>query len=766
MKKTLSLIFGLAMSATSFAQIHQELAWHVSGLDFGTTVFDQSADGVFKSESHLKVATTKIDSVFSGKLLDGKLVEFRLEQSTSGKTAIIVGKDGKTAITVDNKTTNGVFTPPKAFFANYHPFSTGSIVAAFDPTGLANQKIDAYVIDALEDLKFEATRLDSKNLVISGTSQTVDQYRLSLPGVPVQVFLDPAKNVVGWKVATQKLEVLAKGYEELVVDPTTKIPELSQPTFQTQTDKLVKVPMRDGVELAADIARPRSSARFPVILSRTPYGREAAMLESEWWAKRGYVFIAQDVRGRGDSKGAWDPMMPERKDGFDTIAWIAKQSWCDGNVGMIGGSYLGMVQWQAAVERPPALKCIVPQVSPPDMFYNIPYDHGIPMLMSAVWWSRVVSGQSGMAGAFDPMKGIMNFNKLPIPKVDEAVLGYNVPFMDSWWKRTTNNEFAPANYQDDLNKVNIPALMISGWWDGDGIGTKMNWAYMRAMHKPNQYLIYGPWTHLFNTTSRIGDVDYGPQAILELNTVYLRWFDTWLKGKNVLGPVPKVQVFVAGQNKWANLDDWPPKSSSVKTLYFAPNGKLSSTKTLSSKPDTYVYDPSKAKLDPKMGNIDPNGGSTIIRVDPKEKSILLYKTDKLGDNITAAGPISVDLHFKTDVKDTDFFAMLLDEDEKGVMRLTCMPGKLRASYRKGMNSPELLKPGQNYEITLDLWDTAHQFKKGHRIVVLLTSMSFPGFARNLNTGEPIVTGTRMIPAKQSIFHDKMRASALRFQVLK
>lgn len=356
--------------------------------------------------------------------------------------------------------------------------------------------------------------------------------------------------------------------------------------------------------------------------------------------------------------------------------------------------------------------------------------------------------------------------KLPLPLATEAVLGYKIPFIDAWWKKTTNKEFAPANYQSDLKNVNIPALMISGWWDGDGIGTKLNWQYMRDLNKPNQYLIYGPWTHLFNTTSKMGDVEYGSQAIMDLNTVYLRWFDTWLKDKKVLGPVPKVQVFVTGENKWRTLSDWPPKDAPERVLYFAASRKLSDKKVNDSKPDQYVYHPSKQKIKPELAKINPEGGSVVIKIDPKSKEGLFYETAKLSAPVTIGGPISVDLCFKTDVVDTDFFISIIDTDEKGVHRIIGLPGKLRAQYRKSMDKPELLKPGHNYTVTLDHWDVAHQFGKGHTIGVVVTSVAFPGYARNLNTGEPVATGKRMVTANISVFHDTKRPSALRFRVLK
>ena len=150
---------------------------------------------------------------------------------------------------------------------------------------------------------FDAEDVDDIHIVIAS-------YKVAMPGVAVDVFLNPTNEVVGWSVPSQRLEVVAKGYDALFVDPTTKMPELSQPTFTARVESKVMVPMRDGVELAADIARPTAEGKYPAILIRTPYGRAASLLEGPWWASRGYVLIAQDVRGRGDSQGDWRPFMP------------------------------------------------------------------------------------------------------------------------------------------------------------------------------------------------------------------------------------------------------------------------------------------------------------------------------------------------------------------------------------------------------------------------------------------------------------------------
>ncbi|HEU4834225.1 MAG TPA: CocE/NonD family hydrolase, partial [Pyrinomonadaceae bacterium] len=528
------------------------------------------------------------------------------------------------------------------------------------------------------------------------------------------------------------------------------------------------------------VIRPADDAKHPAILERTPYGRELmSQIEGEWWARRGYVHIVQDVRGRNDSAGEWSPFANERKDGYDTIDWIAKQGWSDGKVGMIGGSYVGFVQWAAAVEAHPALKCIVPQVSPPDPFFNFPIDHGVPMLFGALWWSNFVKEKKVPAVPEIP-KDLEKLKTLPLSKVDDETLGRNIPFYDAWLLKETPAAFDSAAFMPDMNKIKIPVLHISGWWDGDGIGTKLNWAKMRALGSRNQWLIYGPWTHLFNSSTRLGDVDYGPDAIIDLDSIYLRWFDTWLKDKQVNWDTqPKVRAFLTGANEWLALGDWPDSRSREMTLYLSSRGpangiasvgELVAAAPKTQAPDRYTYDPAAVQIPPQLKNVKNFGdllaaGSTVLKIEPDDKDLLVYRSSPMSEPLEIGGPIQLDLHFSTSAKDTDFFAGVVDIDEQGTMRAIGLPGKIRARYLSGWEKPSLLQPGKLYKATIDLWDTAHRIKKGHRLGVVISSEMFPNYARNLNTGEPISNATRMVAAQQTIYHDAKRPSALRFRVL-
>jgi hypothetical protein len=446
---------------------------------------------------------------------------------------------------------------------------------------------------------------------------------------------------------------------------------------------------------------------------------------------------------------------------------------------MIGGSYVGWVQWAAAVEVHPALKCIVPQVSPPDLFFNFPIDHGVPMLFGAMWWSNFVKDKK-VPRIPELPKDMEKLKTLPLSKVDDELFGSNFPFFDQWLEKETPAAFAGASFMADMTKVKIPVLHISGWWDGDGIGTKLNWAKLRALGHKNQWLVYGPWSHAFNSSSRYGDMDYGSEAIIDLDSVYLRWFDTWLKGKPVKwDKQPKVRVFVTGVNQWRELDDWPDPRSRETGFYFSSEGpangltsvgQLVAAPPKQQEPDRYTYNPASAQIPKEMKELRSftdllAGGSTVVKIEPQENAVLVYKTAPMTEPLEIGGPLEVDLYFSTSAKDTDFFAALVDVDEKGEMRLIGLPGKIRARYLSGWEKPTLLQPGKVYKATIALWDTAHRVEKGHRLGVMIASDMFPGYARNLNTGEPIKEATRMVAAHQTIYHDAARPSALRVRLL-
>ncbi len=769
-----------AQSDRSAVQNTQSIKWKFGGNDAGTSRYETHADGTFESSTELNVAGMTVKSRLTGKFVDGALTEFELVNQQAGTEVTVSAKDGKARLKAGDVTRDTTYKPSQVVFANLHPSLTETWSRVLDPAKDGVQKVDVFILDAATTLPVDVIKKKARTVETDGKKQVANVYLARLATVEFDVYLAQGSDFAAWDVPAQKLQAIRSGYESFLVDPSTRYPELSQPTMPAKTEKGVRVKMRDGVELVADIVRPADDAKHPAILERTPYGREIlSQLEGEWWAKRGYVHIVQDVRGRNESAGEWSPFVNERKDGYDTIDWIAKQGWSDGKVGMIGGSYVGWVQWAAAVEGHPALKCIVPQVSPPDLFFNFPIDHGVPMLFGALWWSNFVKEKKVPAIPETP-KDLEKLKTLPLSRVDDEALGRNIPFYDAWLEKETPAAFGSASFMPDMNKVKIPVLHISGWWDGDGIGTKLNWAKMRDLGNKNQWLIYGPWTHLFNTSTRLGDADFGPDAIIDLDSIYLRWFDTWLKDKQVKWEKqPKVRAFVTGANEWRELGDWPDPRSREMTLYLSSRGRangiasvgeLVATAPKTQPPDRYTYDPAATQIPAELRKVKDFGdllaaATTVVKIDPADNTVLIYRTSPMSEPLEIGGPIDVDLYFSTSAKDTDFFAYLVDIDEQGTMRSIGLAGKIRARYLSGWEKPSLLQPGKSYKATIELWDSAHQVKKGHRLGVVISSEMFPSYARNLNTGEPISNATRMVAAQQTIYHDAKRPSALHFRML-
>jgi putative CocE/NonD family hydrolase len=774
LRTTLAILPALLTGAQAQTTV---LKAKLAGAEIGTLTAQRSPDGSFQSKTILTIAGTKIETELKGKLQNGRITHYLLTQTAAGRHVTVELNDNKVTIELDGKKSTFDSAPKgTAHWANYHPITAASLLPlAKSPTPL---ETPIFMLDGGRTANFKISLTNTRTLHSPSGTTTVKYILFDLGSVQVTYAVSEDGRVLGMHVPAQQFTAAADEWPNLFADPLDKYPELSRPTFET-TLTTTTIPMRDGTKLTAEILRPKTQEKVPAILIRTPYGRKAQAALGGFWASRGYALIVQDCRGRGDSEGEWEPFLNERKDGFDTIDWIAKQPWCSGRIGMIGASYGGYVQWCAAVEQHPALKCIIPQVSPPDLFYNIPYDHGTFFLFGSLWWANIVRDRDAhMERAAQLPPHPDKLTTLPLSKIDKEVLGVDIPFFKKWLEMDTPQAFARGSFEADLKNVTIPALHISGWWDGDGIGTKRIWQAMAKTPNKHQYLIYGPWTHAFNTTTRFGDADYGKTAILELDSVYLRWFDTWLKNRDVGWlKTPKVQAFVMGENRWHSLRAWPHTTAKTQTLYLAAQGSATGPQSkgmLLSAPQkgrsatTYTYNPAKVKIPKEFKDITPGvpaKDANIQKLDPGSAAYALFRSSPLKKPLTITGPIEADLRFSTNVVDTDLFAVLMEQDAKGTLRLIALPGKIAARWAQGFDKPRLLTPGKDYRAKIDIWDTAHRFTPGTRIVLLITSEMFPQYARNLNTGEPIKDAVRMVPANIKILHGTAAPSALRFKTL-
>lgn len=508
------------------------------------------------------------------------------------------------------------------------------------------------------------------------------------------------------------------------------------------------VPMRDGAELAALALLPESGGRNPVILLRTPYGRAAAL--EAWGAvrlvTRGYAVVAQDVRGKGESDGVFEPWVNEGRDGFDTIEWIAAQPWSNGKVGMLGGDYLGQAQWAAAALRPPALRALFVLPAIQDPFFGGAYDCGVPSLSPA--WAYANSGRAPRAlPRIDPKR----FLELPLGKLDEALLGETVPLWDRALERDTQAAWKGLHWPDDLRQVSVPVMHVMALWDADGIGPVLGWTEMRR--RTDQWLLLGPWGHGLERDALRGDVRYGDADWFDLERSIDEWFDAWLKDGEIRRA--RVSVFVTGANAWREYEDWPPAEARVATYFLHPPaepgkpGRLESARPAADAVARYAFDPAAPRdMGPRASIF---ADTTRVPFPLDERDVLFFQTEPLAEARVVGAPLELGLRISTTAEDADFFALLVDVAPSGEARALTYPGKLRARYADGWSQPKALVPGAKVDLVIRLPDVAHEFAAGHRIGLVLRSDWFPRWARNLGKVEPLATATEGVRAEQSVY---------------
>ena len=557
----------------------------------------------------------------------------------------------------------------------------------------------------------------------------------------------------------------------------------SQPTHRIKTRFDVKVPMRDGVNLSTDIYLPDVTGQVPAILVRSPYNnnRETNVIDAVYFAERGYAVVLQDARGRWDSEGQWYPFVNEAQDGFDTQEWMGSQPWCDGNIGTMGGSYLAMVQWQAAPLRSRYLKAIVPQVGYSNLYHNWVYTGGAFQLAFNLRWGAIQmhTRTNQLQYLWMPEENHLSTLQwhLPLATMDEAAGRVSQlwkdwiahPGYDDYWR-----SMRPVD--EHYSEIQVPAYGIGGWFDVFLQSTLNNFMGVNEHGRPpgkgNQKIVIGPWVHKCGNGGRdtgTGDVEFGEAVRIDLRGEHTRWFDYWLKGiENGVADEPPVNVFVMGANQWRQAGDWPIPGTGYTPYYLHSEGKanssfgdgvLDTSAPGSEPPDRFVYDPEHPVM--------TVGGSTCcteevtpVSMGPRDQQsvewrpdVLVYTTPPLEEDIEVVGPVKMALYAASTARDTDFTAKLVDVHPNGTA-INVAQGIIRARSRDSWEEPTPLEPGRTYEYTIDLWSTANRFLKGHRIRVEVSSSNFPQFDRNPNTGNPFGLDAETQKATQTIFHDR------------
>jgi len=577
----------------------------------------------------------------------------------------------------------------------------------------------------------------------------------------------------------------------------------SEPAFKVVVERDLPMRTRDGVTLYADVYRPDAEGRFPVLVIRTPYDKsqEMALTEKDYFPPRGYVVVVQDTRGRFGSEGEFYPFIHEARDGYDAIEWAADLPWSDGNVGTVGQSYLALVQYFAAPQRPPHLKAMCPVSAPATYFEDCIYRRGVFelgwMLAYTIFLARNYSEKKG---TYDVMREVLDgyishpevlisplkrehYRHLPLMDWGERLKDCAPYFADFLRHPTYGPYWQATDLRRQFHNVNTPILHVSSWYDifqYDAL-TNFNGIRRQAMTKgvrQAQKLLMGPWAHLMPysspTSKGTGEIDFGQEAVIKLHDIQLRWFDHLLKGmKNGILEEPPIRIFVMGENRWRDENEWPLARTRYTNLYLHSGGKANSLRgdgklTHSTPgeepPDKYVYDPD----DP----VPTRGGTTLgIAMGVFDQSnieerddVLVFTGEPLTSDLEATGPISLKLYAASSAPDTDFTAKLVDLRPDGYAQ-NIAEGVIRARFRESLSHPSPITPGEVYEFNIDLWATSHLFKAGHSMRLEVSSSNFPRYDRNPNTGSDFGVDTELYAAQQTIFHDNRYPSHLTLPVI-
>jgi len=569
---------------------------------------------------------------------------------------------------------------------------------------------------------------------------------------------------------------------------------------QITVDFDVPATMRDGTVLRANVYRPAGEGQWPVLLTRLPYGKDFplgnSVLDAAQVARRGYVVIVQDTRGRFASEGAWTPMRNEALDSVDTIEWAARLPYSNGKVGMYGASYFGFTQWVGAVHSPPALKAMVPYITWCDPLNGVFFRAGALELGTSANWQlsmglnvlmrryandpdpRHLGGAIYQWARETDALGPEGYWSLPLKDFGPLKRTDVAPdFFEAIGHPMDREHAEPLTILGKHENVIVPTFNVGGWYDIFLKDTIENFRIMRQQGSTPQArqskLLIGPWVH-GGATNPIGEMNFGfasTPAFINLQTDFMslqvRWFDHFLKDidTGILNEAP-IKIFVMGANIWRDEQEWP-LARAVETRYYLHSngrantlngdGNLSTHAPEAETADQYAYDPANPVI--------TSGGALLMtpefrpgvfdqRPTENRQDVLVYTTPVLEQDVEVTGPIVVHLWAVSSSPDTDFVARLVDVHPDGYAQ-NLTDGLIRARYRnfERGEEPSLIEPGRAYEYLIDLWATSNVFKQGHRIRLDITSSNFPRWDRNPNTGHAFGSDSELVIAHQTILHD-------------
>ena len=550
----------------------------------------------------------------------------------------------------------------------------------------------------------------------------------------------------------------------------------------------VPVVMRDGTTLRADVYSPPAGGPYPCVVYRTPYGKTGRFGPgplADNIASRGYIVAVQDIRGRFSSDGDFTPVYVregrlDAEDGFDTVQWAATLANCTGQVGVLGSSYPAALAWELAPTQPPALvaMCVHGMVGDSRSVWP-----GVGRLSMSVPWNmldfatdlHVRSGRHEGPLDLDDAYRLWEFEHgkwlwyLPVARIPDSRLSGVAAHWRHWLARQQYDTFG---YHTRCSSIDVPVYHVGGWYDmcvgGIDLYTTMLERAATEQARRNQKLLVGPWSHDGVGASRVGDLDFGPEAETTFADEASRWFDHWLKGKgDGIDVEPPVKLFVMGANRWRTEEEWPLARAEVTTLFLrsggkantpAGDGRLAREAPAEEPADSFVYDPRDPVPTLFVGPY-AYGAPFDQRVLDHRRDVLIYQSEPLREAIEVTGSVEVVLFAASSATDTDWTAKLVDAYPDG-RAFNISHALLRGRYRESFDAPRLLEPDRVYEYRFHLHPTSNLFRPGHRIRADISSSDFPNYDRNHNTGGNDWEEVELRPARQRVFHDANHASHL------
>ncbi len=545
---------------------------------------------------------------------------------------------------------------------------------------------------------------------------------------------------------------------------------VSDSQYAVTEDTLVFMRTRDGARLASYVARPVGPGPFGVVLQRTPYTR-ILHAAGRYWASRGYVFVAQHVRGRDASDGRdFGDYDTDVRDGYDAVEWAARLPGANGRVGMIGHSDEGRLAWYAAVSAPPHLAAIAPSAATGDPWRIVPYEDMVFSPIN-VAWACLMRGRT-LQNISDLDIGAA-MRHLPLRDLPQQLGCGDVPLWDRWIAHPTLDAYWRAHaVTTHIANVRAPVLQISGWYDDSRGPIDYTNALNAVPGHPFVRLVMGPGAH--KGVDYVAG-DFGPESRVDTRRLQLRWFDHYLLGKdNGVDREPPVDVFVFGDNAWRHEAGWPLARAVPTRWYLASGGRANTSAgdgVLDTVPprgaaaDAFTYDPA----DPTPFLIDSRELETSLNEDytalnATRRDALVFTSPRLTTPLEVTGQLSAALWAATDARDTDWDVMLLDVFPDGRAERV-QDGIARARFRHGFDRDVPLTPGRVERYDLDLWFTSRVFEPGHRIRVSVSSALFPKYDRNLNTGGNNERDSTFVVAHQRLVHDAAHPSQVVLPVI-